>query len=55
MPYALVVDGEFFGLVGTSEVRRAMTSGLRVEVASFSPAKGWVPVCLDKFSFALAA
>ena len=54
--YALVVDNEFEGFVDSLAVRRAIHTGLHVEVATFNPLRGWVPVCLDKFyDFALAA
>ena len=54
--YAVVVDNEFEGFVDAPAVRRAIETGLHVEVATFNPLRGWVPVCLDRFyDFALVA
>ena len=54
--YALVVDNEFQGFVDSPAVKRAIETGLHVEVATFHALRGWVPVCLDRFyDFALAA
>ena len=50
--FALAIDGEYKGQVEAIQVKRILADReieAKIEVASFSPGEGWIPVCLDKF------
>lgn len=50
--FALAIDGEYKGQVETIQVQRILQDRAieaKIEVASFDPSLGWIPVCLDHF------
>lgn len=50
--FAIAIDGEYKGQVEAIQIKRILQdreNEAKIEVASFRPNEGWIPVCLDRF------